>query len=140
MSKNECNLVNGLNPLPSTATFLERIIGEASSLRVLSPKEKLSHDSVISCLLPDLQSNPVLKVSTIVSRKVVVVLTSKVSLQPLPPSVNPPVLLVSERSLVLVSVSVPVQTVSQPFHRISVRPVCGSNPPNSLSASLTVCI
>ena len=73
-SKNEYILVRGFILLETNSTFLALQNGTRSLLTVLSPTEVLSQCSVITVLDPCLDSIPVLRVSLIVSSKVVVVL------------------------------------------------------------------
>ena len=91
---------------------------------------------MINCLEPSLDSVPVLNVSVNVSWKVVVVVFS-ISFQLLP-RVDLLVFLpvISLLFLTLLSFLVPVQLVCQPPQTKGVNPVCGSKPPNLLSAVL----
>ena len=121
--------------------FLERMNEMTSLLMVLSPRLEVSICGVMSCLLPFLESNPLLKLSTKVSWNVVLVVLWK-SLTLVPPF--SPVLVwelvlpvTSVLFLLLVTESVPVHLVCHEFQRIGVKPVCESNPPNSLVAVAT---
>ena len=131
--------MSGLNPLPTNSIFLERINEITSLLMVLSPRLEVSNCGVTSCLLPFLKSNPTLKLSMKVSWNVVRVLSWKSSLL-LPVAIVKFLLpVISVLVLLLVTESVPVHLVCQEFQRIGVKPVCGSNPPNSLVAVSTAC-
>ena len=91
---------------------------------------------MINSLEPSLDSVPVLNVSVNVSWKVVVVVFC-ISLQLLPPVILLVLLPVTSLLfLTLLSFLVPVQLVCQPPQIIGVNPVCGSKPPNLLSAVL----
>ena len=132
-SKKAYTLVCGLKPLPSKAIFLDLIIGMTSLFKVLSPNDSWSYCSVIKSRDPSRVPVPILKlsvnVSWIVFKVEVVTIWFPKSLLCLSTS--------SVLVVVLTSRSVPVQTVCQPCHTISVKPVWGSNP-CVLSASFTV--
>ena len=107
-------------------------------LSTLSPNDVRSNCSVISCLEPSLDVVPVLKRSVNLSWKVVVVVLST-SLHLLPLFLRLWLLdVTSFLFLTLELVFVPVQRVCQPPQIVLVKPLCGSKPPNFLSAVLIV--
>ena len=116
------------------------MVGVTSVLITLSPNDVLSYCSVISCLEPSLDFVPVLKRSVNVSWNVVVVVFSTSF------HLLPDVFLLLDLDvtsflfLTLVLLRVPVQTVCQLPQRVLVIPVCGSKPPNFLSAAVTVSV
>ena len=125
-SKNANNFDCGLKPLPSKVMFLDLIIVIASLLIVLSPRDSWSNVSVINSLVPCLVEVPI--------SVLVIVPSSRVSRKRarLP-------LLLPMTVLFLVWIwevcSTPVQTVCQPPQTVSVKPVWGSNPLSSASAT-----